>query len=48
MISKIVRKLGNSTCCIIFDKEDRELYGLETGCIVDIEIKGVKKNGTED
>ena len=41
-MKKIIRKQGNSLV-IIVDKQDREIYGIDEGDIVEIEIKKVTK-----
>jgi len=41
-MKKIIRKQGNSLV-IIVDKQDREIYGIDEGDIVEIEIKKVSK-----
>ena len=42
IMKKIIRKQGNSLV-IIVDKQDREIYGIDEGDIVEIEIKKVMK-----
>ena len=45
-MKKIVKPIGGGLC-VRFSPEEIEIYKLKKGSIVNMEIKGVEKNGTK-
>jgi hypothetical protein len=42
-MKKVVKTIGYATLCVTFDKEDKKIYDISDGDIIDFEIVTIKK-----